>query len=147
VNEQQNEYGRWVPAEPLPGTFGLRWQKMIRHRRELGQNCLRAFIGGWRDVRTVDHEAKVTPDDRIPLLPPTALNCGHNSLGPRSVFRERDGVPVPGPPDRGPWWWRLRVRIADLFLLAGLQVEPDDRMVVVDVTDGKVEYVDARRRA
>jgi hypothetical protein len=54
---QQNEYGNWVPAEPLEGTFGLRWEFAWQHRRSLGQNIVRAVVGGWRDTRTVDRLA------------------------------------------------------------------------------------------
>lgn len=50
----RNQQGRWVPAEPLPGTFGLRWERALAHRRSLGQSLPRALVGGWRDTRAVD---------------------------------------------------------------------------------------------
>lgn len=56
--ERQNEYGKWVPAEPLEGTFGLRWEFAWRHRRSIGQGWIRAVVGGWRDTRAVDRMAK-----------------------------------------------------------------------------------------
>jgi len=56
----QNEQGRWAPAEPLPGTFGLRWEFAWRHRRSIGHGWVRAVVGGWRDVRAVDRIAAVT---------------------------------------------------------------------------------------
>lgn len=55
---RQNEYGNWVPAEPLEGTFGLRWERAWRHRRRLGQNLARAVICGWFDTRVVDRLAR-----------------------------------------------------------------------------------------
>lgn len=55
--ERENDYGRWVPAEPLPEPFGIRWERHIRHRRNLGHGRLRAFFCGWLDARSVDRLA------------------------------------------------------------------------------------------
>jgi hypothetical protein len=64
VIESQNEYGHWVPAEPLEGTFGLRWEFAWRHRRKLGQGWVRSVLGGWRDTRAVDRLASTSAPER-----------------------------------------------------------------------------------
>ena len=56
--ERQNEFGKWVPAEPLEPSFGVRWEMACRFRRDtLGQPLARAVVSGWRDARAVDAAA------------------------------------------------------------------------------------------
>ena len=52
--DRQNEYGRWVPSDPLPDPFGVRWERAIRIRRALRQGWLRAIVGGFVTTRRVD---------------------------------------------------------------------------------------------
>ena len=56
--DRLNEYGHWVPAEPLMPAFGVRWEQAMRFRRGRGQGRLRALLGGWRDTRAVDRLAE-----------------------------------------------------------------------------------------
>jgi hypothetical protein len=48
--------------------------------------------------------------------------------------------------DPGPWWWRLRCKIADKITHVAMTVEPDDRSSAHWFEGESIVIVDARRR-
>lgn len=45
---------------------------------------------------------------------------------------------------RGPWWWRLRCRVAQALLDAGGRLDPDDRSIICWQDDREVFYATVR---
>lgn len=56
--ERQNEYGRWVPAEPMPEPFGVLWGRLWHERRRHGEPKWVALFTSWRDARSINKVAQ-----------------------------------------------------------------------------------------
>lgn len=48
---------------------------------------------------------------------------------------------------RGPWWWRLRCRVADVLLTVASRVQPDDRSTVSWRDGAQITIEEVRRPA
>lgn len=57
ADQQENEQGRWVPAEPMPEPFGVRWGRAYGHRRAQSHGRAKALLLSWLDTRAVDRLA------------------------------------------------------------------------------------------
>lgn len=55
--ESENDFGRWVPDEPLAEPFGVLWERLWHERRRSGERKLVALFRSWLDARAINRTA------------------------------------------------------------------------------------------